>query len=40
MKAQVSILFHGLNANKQREEDREVNEMRSGRETPIFLLEN
>jgi hypothetical protein len=25
---QVLIIFHGINANKQREKDREVNEMR------------
>jgi len=34
-KSKVLIIF-GINANIKREKDGAVNEMRSGRETPLF----
>jgi len=39
VKHPVLIIF-GINANIKKEKVRAVNEMRSGRETPLFLQEN
>jgi hypothetical protein len=36
MKPKALIPFHGTNATIKREKDREVNEMRSGKKTPLY----